>query len=297
MSLDSLLKEGRIQRDVPTHEWTTYKKGGPATYVFDAESADDIADLVPVAIPVLVIGKGSNLVVADAGFDGLVVRLGGSFNLVSVDDDGTVTAGAAVGLPLVARTAAKAGLGGLEWMVGVPGTVGGAIRMNAGCFGHDTADCLVTARICNLSSGSWRNAGPTDLAMSYRHTNLVSADLVTQAVFATVPADPEEMEATMRSITRWRREHQPGGTYNAGSVFKNPPGDAAGRLIDELGLKGTTVGGASVSAKHANFFVADAEASAQDIYDLMVLVRRSVAEQTGIRLEPEIRFVGFEARM
>ncbi len=295
MSLDSLLKAGRIQRNVPTHDWTTYKKGGPASYVFDAESTGDITDLVPLAIPVLVIGKGSNLVIADAGFDGLVVRLGGSFNLVSIGDAGTVTAGAAVALPVLARTASKAGLGGLEWMVGVPGTVGGAVGMNAGCFGHDTAECLVTAQICNLSSGVWRDSDPRDLEMSYRHTNIVSADLVTQAVFATAPADPEEMEATMRSITRWRRDHQPGGTYNAGSVFKNPPGDSAGRLIDELGLKGTAVGGVSVSAKHANFFVADADASAQDIYDLMVLIRRTVAERTGVRLEPEIRFVGFEA--
>ncbi len=294
MSLETLLTEERIRRGVPTWQWTTYKTGGPAAYVFDATSAADIADLVPVTMPVLVIGKGSNLVVADAGFDGLVIRLGGAFIEIDVDDDGIVSAGAAASLPVVARTAAKAGRGGLEWMVGVPGSVGGAVCMNAGCFGSDTSACLVTAELCNVATGEWRSAGPVDLAMSYRRTNVAPEELVTQARFATVPADPAELEATMRSITRWRREHQPGGTYNAGSVFKNPDGDAAGRLIDAAGLKGTSVGGASVSTKHANFFVADSDASAQDIYDLMRTVRQVVHARMGVLLEAEIRFVGFD---
>lgn len=294
MSFDQLVESGRVERNVPTHSWTTYKRGGPAAFVFEAMSVGDLEAITPLEIPVLVLGKGSNLVIADAGFDGLVLRLGGDFNAIVVDEAGVVTAGGAVALPVLARTVVKQGRGGLEWMVGVPGSVGGAVRMNAGCFGSDTASSLASAHILNLRSGASRDVGPSELEMRYRHSAVQDADLVTHATFDTEPIDRAASEATMREITRWRRDHQPGGTFNAGSVFKNPPGDYAGRIIDELGLKGTAVGGVSISTKHANFFVADEQATSQDIFDLVKLVRDTVEKRTGVALEPEIRFVGFE---
>lgn len=293
MSLELLVESGRVERNVPTHSWTTYKRGGPAAFVFEATSVGDLEAITPLDLPVLVIGKGSNLVIADAGFDGVVIRLGGDFNAIAIDEAGTVTAGAAVALPVLARTAAKQGRGGLEWMVGVPGSVGGAVRMNAGCFGSDTASSLTNAHVLDLSTGVSRDATPGELDMRYRHSAVQDTELVTHGAFATEPVDVAAAEATMRTITRWRRDNQPGGTFNAGSVFKNPPGDYAGRIIDELGLKGTAVGGASISTKHANFFVADEHATSQDIFDLVGLVRDTVRDRTGVTLEPEIRFVGF----
>jgi UDP-N-acetylmuramate dehydrogenase len=179
-------------------------------------------------------------------------------------------------------------------MVGVPGSVGGAVAMNAGCHGSDTAESLVVASVMNLRTGTIREATPVDLDLSYRHSNLTDDDLVLSAVFSTVASSTSEEEAAMRAVTRWRKEHQPGGTHNAGSVFKNPPGDAAGRIIDDLGLKGLAVGGASVSLRHANFIVAGPDATADDVYALMGEVRSRVAEATGIDLVPEIRFVGFD---
>jgi UDP-N-acetylmuramate dehydrogenase len=164
--------------------------------------------------------------------------------------------------------------------------------MNAGCHGSETKDRLRSARIVELRSGRVSERKPDDLDMTYRHTNLQSDEIVTNATFDTESRDPEAIAETMRDIIRWRKDHQPGGTLNAGSVFKNPPGDSAGRIIDSLGLKGTRIGGARVSAKHANFFVADEDVQAQDVYDLVWAVRRRVATELGIWLQPEVEFAG-----
>lgn len=284
-----------VRHDVPLAPFTTYKRGGAARWFLEVTKADDLDGLaVPADVPILVLGRGSNLVVAEAGFDGLVLRLGGGFAHIEVhDDDGTVVAGGAAPLPKVARAAAAAGRGGLAWLVGVPGSIGGAVAMNAGCFGADTAESLRWAEIVDLRAGTRRRATPTDLDHRYRHSNLAADELVTEAVLATTPSTREAEEAEMREVTRWRRDHQPGGTHNAGSVFKNPPGDAAGRIIDELGLKGLSVGGASVSHRHANFIVAADDATADDVHALMCEVRERVAAAAGIELVPEIRFVGF----
>jgi UDP-N-acetylmuramate dehydrogenase len=235
-------------------------------------------------------GRGSNLVVSDRGFEGLVLRLGGDLARIVVD--GGVAAGGGASLPQLARAAAKAGRLGLEFMVGIPGTVGGAVRQNAGCFGREVVDVLEKAEVFDLRSGQVLIVDPGDLAMAYRSTSLLPTQVVTRASFITEPGAPEVGEEKMREITRWRRHHQPGGTLNAGSVFKNPPGDAAGRIIDSLGLKGLTVGGAAVSSKHANFFEAQPGTSALDVYRLVMEVARIVEERTGIQLETEIQFVG-----
>ena len=166
--------------------------------------------------------------------------------------------------------------------------------MNAGCFGSDTSQALRTAEVLDLRLGEITHRTPAQLEMAYRSTNLTPTEAVLAAAFTTTGTSPEHAEAQMREITRWRKEHQPGGTFNAGSVFKNPPGDSAGRLIDSLGLKGFRVGGVSVSEKHANFFVADPGATARQIFLLVAAVRRRVLEEAGIELVPEIQFAGFE---
>lgn len=289
----TILDHPGIRRDVPLAPLTTYKRGGSATWFLDLDDESALeGHTIPVGLPVLVLGRGSNLVVADAGFPGLVLRPGPGLGRIAFDGD-EVVAGGAASLPLLARAAAQADRGGLSWYVGIPGSVGGAVRMNAGCHGSETVDVLVEARIRHLRTGETRSAGPDDLDLSYRHSNLTDDDFVVSARFRTTPSSRTEEEASMREITRWRKESQPGGTHNAGSVFKNPDGDAAGRIIDSLGLKGLAVGGASVSEKHANFIVADDTATADDIHSLVGEVRRRVLEATGTDLVPEIRFVGF----
>ena len=295
--LDDLVARGIVTRDVPLGPHTTYKSGGPARYHV---VCDDLATLVGLSatgdlasIPVLVLGRGSNLVVADGGFPGLVIRLGTGFTAIDIDGP-TATAGASVSLPLLARATVNAGRSGLEFFVGVPGSVGGAIRQNAGCFGVETRDRLIRASVVDLRDGTTSIRGPEDLDLAYRHSNLSPTDVVTEAVFATEEGDTEAGLQELRRITRWRRDNQPGGTFNAGSVFKNPTGTTAGELIDSIGLKGLKVGDVSVSKKHANFFVAGPEATSADILDLVLMVKDRVFQETGTMLEPEIQFVGFE---
>jgi UDP-N-acetylmuramate dehydrogenase len=164
--------------------------------------------------------------------------------------------------------------------------------MNAGCHGSETKDWLQSVRVFDLRNGTVGERKPDDLEMTYRHSNLKSDEIVTMATFATETGDREAIAETMRDITRWRRDQQPGGTLNAGSVFKNPPGDSAGRIIDGLGLKGFSVGGAHVSTKHANFVVVEEGARAQHVYDLVWAIRRRVGDELGIWLRPEVQFAG-----
>lgn len=295
--VDQLVSSGLVRREVPLGPLTTYKAGGAAAFFAQIDDLDDLEILVQSGLtsgrPVLVLGRGSNLVVADSGFEGLVVKLGGGFSRATVDGE-RVKAGAAVPLPRLARQAVDAGVAGLEFFVGIPGSVGGAVRQNAGCFGSETVDRLITALIFDLETGVRDERTPSQLDLAYRHSNLRSTELVVSASFQGDRGDIGAGKSRMREITRWRKEHQPGGTLNAGSVFKNPADVAAGELIDRLGLKGTSVGDVSVSEKHANFFVAGPDATAQDIYLLVRQVKDAVFERTGTILEPEIQFVGFE---
>lgn len=296
--VDELHDRGVIAHDVELGPLTTYKAGGPARLLATVGSLADLEDLVASGLTLehdlLVLGRGSNLLVSDSGFDGLAIRLTGPFTDVSLSGSQRVEAGGAAPLPIVARTAVTGGVLGLEFFVGVPGSVGGAVRQNAGCFGVETSDRLINASIFDLREGTSVEADPSGLELSYRHSNLAPHQIVTSARFQGRPGDPEQGKAKMREITRWRRDNQPGGTLNAGSVFKNPPGDTAGGLIDRLGLKGMSVGQVSVSDKHANFFVAGPGATSADIRDLVMLVKTAVFERSGTMLEPEIQFVGFE---
>ncbi|MCZ7536429.1 MAG: UDP-N-acetylmuramate dehydrogenase [Acidimicrobiia bacterium] len=202
------------------------------------------------------------------------------------------SAGGAAALPVLARRAASAGLAGLEFYVGIPGSVGGAVRMNAGGHGSETRDVLTEVRVVDLSSGASARRAAADLDLGYRSSALRDGEVVVEASFATTRDDPDECTRRIDEVVRWRREHQPGGA-NAGSVFRNPPGDSAGRLIDACGLRGRTVGGVRVSEKHANFFVASPGATAADVRDLVAEVRAAVEAGAGVRLECELRMVGF----
>lgn len=289
----------RARAGGPIGPLTTYRVGGPAALRATVRSEAEL-DLVAAAahaggLAVLVVGRGSNLLVADAGFPGLAVVVDPEgFGAVTIDGGASaVTAGAAVALPVLARQTVDAGLSGFEWAVGVPGSVGGAVRMNAGGHGSDISASLSGARIFDLASaevGEW-DAGRLDF--SYRQSAVQAHHVVVAARFALAPGDSVTGRQTIREIVRWRREHQPGG-QNAGSVFTNPPGESAGRLIEICGLKGRRVGTAMVSTKHANFIQADPSGSADDVYRLMLEVRDEVRRRAGVELTHEVRLIGFE---
>ncbi|MDQ1477124.1 MAG: UDP-N-acetylmuramate dehydrogenase [Actinomycetota bacterium] len=289
---------GRVERAAPSAPLTTYRCGGPLAVLVrvDGESAaHEVAAVLATQpdVPGLVIGRGSNLLIADRGFAGVALVPGGDFERLTVDPDTSrVGAGSAVALPVLARQAAKAGIGGLEFFVGIPGSVGGAVRMNAGGHGAQTADVLVSARVLDLGGGGTRELGVDALALGYRRSVLRSRDFALSATFAGAREDPTICDRRIDEIVRWRREHQPGG-QNAGSVFTNPPGDAAGRLIEAAGCKGLSVGGVVVSEKHANFFAASPGAHADDVLALVRLVQSRVEAATGVRLELELQLIGF----
>ena len=292
---------GRIGRAVPSGSFTTYRVGGPFAVlarIDDDAALDALSDVVrelDAPVPVLVVGRGSNLLVADEGFAGVAVVLGEHFERIAVDTDhSSVLAGGSASLPVLARRAAAAGVAGLEFYVGIPGSVGGAVRMNAGGHGRETRDVLVDVDLVDLLGGARSTRVAGAFGFGYRYSNLADHMVVCAARFRGTADAPEECGARIDAIVRWRREHQPGGA-NAGSVFSNPPDDTAGRLIDAAGLKGLEVGGAAVSEKHANFIAAGPTATATDVHDLIDEVRRRVAEATGTVLQTEIRLVGFAA--
>jgi UDP-N-acetylmuramate dehydrogenase len=287
---------------------TTYGVGGPAALFVEADEAADL-EVVRQAVaetsdgadgpdfPVFVIGRGSNLLVSDAGFAGLVVHLGAGFAGLSLPVDSgerrTVHAGASLSLPVLARRVADAGWSGLSWAVGVPGSVGGAVRMNAGGHGSDMAACLLRYRWVDLCSEAEGVDAVERLDYGYRRSSVQPSHVVIEAELAVTPGTPEAEREAVAGIVKWRREHQPGGS-NAGSVFTNPDGDSAGRLIDEAGLKGFRLGTAHVSEKHANFIQADRDGRADDVHALMRHVRDVVAQRCGVVLEAEVRLLGFD---
>jgi UDP-N-acetylmuramate dehydrogenase len=296
---------GRARSDHPLGQLTTYRVGGPAALYFEAESEGDLLSvrraLYGAQVPVLVLGKGSNMLVADAGFPGLVVRLGVGCSEIELPtlaagglggQGSRVRAGGGASLPVLARRTVEAGLSGLEWAVGVPGSVGGAVRMNAGGHGADAASCLLRYRWLDLAYDAGGEDGPDRLAFGYRTSAVLDTEVVVWAELGLVRGSVEEGREALAEIVRWRREHQPGGS-NAGSVFTNPPGDSAGRLVEVAGLKGYRMGSAQVSSKHANFIQADDGGSADDVRRLMEHVRQVVAERCGVVLRTEVRLVGF----
>jgi UDP-N-acetylmuramate dehydrogenase len=297
---------GRVEREVPFSRLTTYGLGGPAAVLVRAVDETDLAAVaraLPPGVPFLCVGRGSNLLVADQGFAGVAVVLEGPLADLEIVPDpsepgqGTIRAGGGVKLPVLARQAAAAGWGGVEFFAGIPGSVGGAVRMNAGGHGKETVEVLRRARLVDLGAGG--EAGPEErpvesLDLTYRHSNLGPAHVVVRAELAVTARPAEECKAGIDEVVRWRRANQPGGN-NAGSVFTNPPGDSAGRLIDACALKGFRVGTAWVSERHANFFQAepDGRGRAADVVALVLEVQRQVEAATGVHLVPELRRVAF----
>ncbi len=286
---------GGILADHPIGSMTTYRAGGRAARFVRPVDRSELeavaAGVASAGIPVLVVGRGSNLLVADGGFGGLALQLGQPFEKVRTEGT-TVVAGAGVSLPVLARLTVAESLTGFEWAVGVPGSLGGAVRMNAGGHGSDMATTLVSADTVDLATGEGRRRTLADLSLDYRSSSIEQSEVVVEATIALAVGDMASGEERLAEIVRWRRENQPGG-QNAGSVFTNPVGDSAGRLIDEAGLKGWRFGSASVSERHANFIQVDEGGSADDVVALMDMVARRVIEVHGIRLEPETVIVGF----
>ena len=285
-----------VRRHEPLGPRTTYRVGGDAALFVaiqdDADLATIVQAVVSTGVDVLVVGKGSNLLVADAGFPGLAIELGDQFAEVVIDGT-AVRAGAAASLPVVARRTVAAGLTGFEWAVGVPGSIGGAVRMNAGGHGSDMAASLVGVRVVDLRTGEDGAMPAPALELGYRRSAIRSHQLVVSADLALAVGDADEGARALAEIVAWRRANQPGGP-NAGSVFTNPEGNSAGRLIDAAGGKGLRVGTASVSTKHANFILADEGGRAGDVLELMRLVIEQVRAATGVELRPETHLVGFE---
>ncbi|MGB8180080.1 MAG: UDP-N-acetylmuramate dehydrogenase [Acidimicrobiales bacterium] len=297
-AIDELAAVGgaRVSEHGPFGSRTTYRVGGSARVLVTIATAADLDELGPLiaqtGLPIVCLGNGSNLLVEDGERNVLVVHFERSRATLEYDGDERVDVHVSAGLdlPLMARRLAHHGVVGFEWAVGVPGTVGGAVVMNAGGHGDDVAGSLQEATV-------WRDGVTTvwsaaALQLGYRTSALDAKDIVLAARFALARGPVADAEERVRDIVRWRREHQPGGA-NAGSVFRNPTGDHAARLIEAAGCKGLRLGSAAVSEKHANFIQADAGGLAVDVYALMGLVRARVLEEFGVELTCENRFVGF----
>jgi UDP-N-acetylmuramate dehydrogenase len=297
---------GLGERDVALAPLTTYRVGGPAAVFVTARTVGDLAvvsrALRVSGLPVLVVGRGSNLLVADRGFDGIAVSITDLDSAVrlpaDVETDGHAIVGAGGGafLPVVARRTVAAGLTGFEWAVGVPGSIGGAVRMNAGGHGADMAAVLVDVDVVDLAGPdpTPQHRRADALGLRFRGSDLADHEVVVAARLGLALGDRSDSEAQLAEIVRWRREHQPGG-QNCGSVFVNPvPGEvAAAELVDGLGLRGFRIGTAWVSDKHANFVQAADGGTAADVHAVMTEVRSRVAEATGVVLRTEVRLVGF----
>ncbi|MGA1069523.1 MAG: UDP-N-acetylmuramate dehydrogenase [Ilumatobacteraceae bacterium] len=293
----------RVTKDEPIGPYTTYRVGGAASLFMRAMNVDDLhaasRALAKVKIPVLMLGRGSNMLISNSGFRGIAIALGPfaeQIAMPSPDQDPIVVVGAMTSLPVVARQSVAAGLRGFEWAVGVPGSIGGAVRMNAGGHGSDMIASLLSVRLFHIERGIEANVSAANLGLRFRGSDLNDQHIVLSATLRLARGDKAEGESRLAEIVKWRRENQPGG-QNAGSVFVNPVSGAssAGALIDGLGLRGYRIGTAEISEKHANFIQADEDGNADDVVELMTFVRQRVAEAHGIELRSEIRLVGFSA--
>ena len=297
--LVGILGADNVKENESMSSVTTFRVGGPADFLCTPETEEQIlaltAFLREAGEPYFVLGSGSNLLVRDGGIRGVVIRLGGEFSRVTVkktQDGALLTAQAGTKLSAVGHEAAAQGLTGLEFACGIPGSVGGAVRMNAGAYGGEMKDILQSARVL-MPDGRILACTPEDLQLSYRHSILdENGGLVLSAVFQLREGDPEQIAQRMRELAQKRREKQPLEYPSAGSTFKRPEGYFAGKLIMDAGLKGFTVGGAQVSEKHAGFVINRGGATASDIEELIARVQEKVFSQTGVRLEPEVKIVG-----
>ena len=291
---------GRVRRGVPLAPLTTFRLGGPAAVMLRPEHTDDLAAAAAALagaggeVPVLIIGRGSNMLIGDGGWPGLAINLGAAFRDITRDGD-ELEAGAATPMPGLASRSAAESLGGLAFAVAIPGSVGGGVRMNAGAHGTEVADRLVwaeTVRLTGDEAGHPVRLPTASLGLSYRRSALPPLTVVTRARFALVPAPEAEVREEIAEARRWRRDHQPVNEPNCGSVFANPDSMAAGKAVETLGLKGTAHGGARFSRVHANFITAGEGASAADVLALIRLAQAQARDRLGLELRTEVQIVG-----
>jgi UDP-N-acetylmuramate dehydrogenase len=285
----------RVGHDVPMAPLTTFRIGGPAAVFLEPETVEDLhavaRAVAQTGVTVAIVGKGSNVLVADEGFPGIVLRLGRGFRWSARAGD-TVTGGGAMPLPALAGVAQQHGLAGLGFGVAIPASLGGAVRMNAGAHDGQMADVVASVEVFEITADRARTIPAPEVGFAYRSTTLAADAVVVAASLRLRAGDPAEIRAAMDAARRWRRETQPIAEPNCGSVFTNPPGEHAAALIDAAGLKGASIGGASVSTKHANFIVTTPGATAADVRALIELVRAGVTRASGIVLRTEVRTIG-----
>ncbi|MES0370670.1 MAG: UDP-N-acetylmuramate dehydrogenase [Mariprofundaceae bacterium] len=283
---------GRLDEQVPMSAHTTLAIGGPARWYFRPKGRDELAEalrVIPAETPILPLGRGSNMLIADHGFNGIVLDFG-ELSQISVNES-TVTTEAGARMSKVSQQCATHGLAGLEFLATVPGDMGGGIAMNAGAFGQQLSDTLINIEIIHRH-GEMETIHRDQLQMAYRHTSLPEKAVVVSATFDLNSDEPEAIRDRMRDMRKQRSSTQPLALPNCGSVFKNPEGDHAARLIEEAGLKGKKVGNASISSAHANFIVNEGGATCEDVLTLISMAQQAVEEKFGVRLKPEVRIVG-----
>jgi UDP-N-acetylmuramate dehydrogenase len=285
----------RVRPSFPLAPLTSFRLGGPAALYLEARSTEDLSAVAralrETGLPLLVIGKGSNLLVADEGFPGIVLRLGKEFRWTARDGD-ALSAGAAMPLPALAGVALSHSLAGLEFGVAIPASLGGSVRMNAGAHGRSLHEVIGSVELFLTAEDRVHVLSAEEAGFEYRDTALPEGSIVVGATVRLAPGDPGHIRRLMDEAREWRRATQPLAEPNCGSVFKNPPGDHAARLIESVGGKALTVGGARVSEKHSNFIVADPGSTAGDVFRLMTMLRARVLEQHGVELEPEVHVAG-----
>ena len=285
---------GKLTENAPLDKLVWFKSGGAADWLFEPADFDDLVQFLSnldEGTPVMALGLGSNLIVRDGGVPGVVVRLGKPFATVEVRRDQVLECGGGASGILVSSTARDAGIAGLEFLRGIPGTVGGFVRMNGGAYGREVADILVDCDLA-MPDGNVITVPAGDLGYTYRHSELPEGAIVVAARFKGVPGDTKAIGAEMDRIAYAREESQPLRSKTGGSTFKNPPGDKAWRLVDAAGCRGLKLGGAQVSEKHANFLINTGDATSADIEGLGEQVRQRVSESQGVTLEWEIQRVG-----
>lgn len=285
---------GRLKANALMSEITWFRVGGPAQLLYTPADEADLAYFFankPMELPVTVVGLGSNLLVRDGGIPGVVIRLGRGFNKIEAIGDHRIRVGTAVPDMKLARAAAEHGVAGLSFYRGIPGSIGGALRMNAGAHGGETRDYLIEARAVDFD-GKIHVFKADEMGHSYRHCELPYSYVFTEAVFEGKPGLREEIEAMNKEVVEYREEKQPVKDRTGGSTFKNPPGHSSWKLIDEAGCRGLKIGGAKVSEKHCNFLINEGEATGTDIEKLGETVRKRVLEHSGIKLNWEIKRLG-----
>ncbi len=285
---------GKLTANAPLAPLIWFKAGGPAEWLFEPKDGQDLADFLAALdaqVPVMALGLGSNLIVRDGGVPGVVVRLGKAFASVQALDSTTIRCGGGASGISVSSAARDAGITGLEFLRGIPGTVGGFVRMNGGAYGREVADILVDCDV-GLRSGERKTLPASALGYTYRHSSLPEGAVVVSATFRGTPGDKAAIQIEMDRIANAREESQPLRTKTGGSTFKNPPGHKAWALVDEAGCRGLKLGGAQVSEKHTNFLINADDATSADIEALGEEVRARVKAKSGIELEWEIQRVG-----